>query len=186
MVGMHEDPRPALPRFRVRLGAYRVASYLTGVLLILLVVEMVLKYGFHLEVDAFGASGPIALVLEGSTTGLNLSLWVLIVHGWFYVVYLLACYVLWQSLRWPLWTLLAMAAGGVVPFMSFVTEQLMVRRARRDLDRMERKAAERAAEERELAEIEAGLSERERAELDAEVAAEVEARLDAERREKPA
>lgn len=174
---MHDDPSTSLARIRVALRCYRIASYITGVLLLLLVAEMILKYAFHLEADAFGVNGPLALVLDGTTTGINLSLWVLIVHGWFYVVYLVACYVLWQSLRWPLWTLVAMAAGGVVPFMSFVTEHAMVRRARRDLALRSEQARARQREDRELDEIEANLSDEERAALDAGINAELDERL---------
>lgn len=173
-----DRPRPeAYPKIGAALRFYQVTSYITGVLLLLLVIEMILKYAFHLEVEAFGPFGALALVPEGTTsTGVNLSLWVLIVHGWFYVVYLIACYLLWQLMRWPLLWLLAMAAGGVVPFMSFVTEAFMARKVRvelRDYRATDDAAAREAAE---LDAFEATLSNDERARLDDEVERELAAR----------
>ena len=172
-----DRPRPeTAPRIRGALRFYQVTSYITGVLLLLLVIEMVLKYAFHLEVDAFGAFGPLALVQDGQTTGVNLSRWILIVHGWFYVVYLVACYLLWQLMRWPLVWLLAMAAGGVVPFMSFVTEVLMARKARVELERIAADARAAAADEAELDALDRSLDDGERARLDAAVDRELQAR----------
>ncbi|KAB1650491.1 DUF3817 domain-containing protein [Pseudoclavibacter endophyticus] len=165
-----DRPRPeSFPRINLALRCYQITSYITGVLLLLLVVEMIFKYGFHLEFDAFGAFGVLALVPEGTTSGVNLSLWVLIVHGWFYVVYLIACFVLWQLMRWPLLWLLAMAAGGVVPFMSFITEMFMARKVRTELRGYQRHDAERERERAELSDFEATLSDEERARIDAEV-----------------
>jgi integral membrane protein len=47
----------------------------------------------------------------------------LIVHGWLYVVYLYANFRLWILLRWGIGKFLLIAAGGVVPFLSFFTER---------------------------------------------------------------
>ncbi|MGO2110435.1 MAG: DUF3817 domain-containing protein [Pseudoclavibacter sp.] len=165
-----DRPRPeSFPKISIALRFYQVTAYITGILLLLLVIEMILKYAFHLEVDAFGTNGPIALVLEGTTSGVNLSLWVLIVHGWFYVVYLIASFILWQLMRWPLLWLLAMAAGGVVPFMSFITEVFMARKVRVELRGYRRADADSERERAELEAFEATLSDEERAKIDAEV-----------------
>lgn len=176
-----DRPRPeAFPKIRRSLRFYQVTSAITGVLLLLLVVEMIFKYAFHLEIEAFGPFGPLALVQEGTTSsGINLSRWILIVHGWFYVIYLIACYLLWQLMRWPLGWLLAMAAGGVVPFLSFITEVLMTRKVRAELS--QHRAADDAAarEADELDAFEQTLSDDERARLDAEVDRELQARRDA-------
>lgn len=175
-----DRPRPeAYPKIRGALRFYQVTSIITGVLLLLLVVEMVLKYAFHLEIDAFGVEGPLALVQEDHTTGINLSRWILIIHGWFYVIYLVACYLLWQWMRWPLLWLLAMAAGGVVPFMSFITEAVMTRKVRAEMAAHRASDDADAREDAELAEFEATLSDEERARIDAEVHAELRARRQA-------
>ena len=94
-------------QIRSALGFYKVFAYVTGVLLLALVVEMVAKYGFDTE------------IIVG---GVNLSIGVLILHGWMYVVYLLADFRLWQLMRWPFSKFILIALGGVVPFLSFVVE----------------------------------------------------------------
>lgn len=160
------------PKIRRARRFYTVTAYVTGVLLLLLVAEMVLKYAFHLELELGGPFGFLAFVQEGTTVALNLSLWVLIVHGWFYVVYLIASYLLWMRMRWPLWVLLAMAGGGVVPFLSFVTEYFMGRRADRELAAAAADHQAQVDEDAELREFEESLSDAERAALDAEVRSE--------------
>ncbi|MCC3290336.1 MULTISPECIES: DUF3817 domain-containing protein [Arthrobacter] len=94
-------------QIRSALKFYKVFSYVTGVLLLALVVEMIAKYGFDTE------------IIVGSV---NLSIGVLILHGWMYVVYLLSDFRLWQLMRWPFSKFILIALGGVVPFLSFVVE----------------------------------------------------------------
>ena len=167
-------PAPSeFPRIRGYLRFYKVTSWITGILLLLLVVEMVMKYAFALEIELGGPFGLLALVPDGSVTAINLSRWILIVHGWFYVIYLIACYLVWQKMKWELGWLLAMAGGGVVPFLSFITEWLMSRRTERQLAAYQRYWDAVGDEDAELAEVEASLSEEERAALDAEVAEEL-------------
>lgn len=101
---------------------YRIAAYVTGILLLLLTVEMVAKYGYGLEVEAFGEQGLIAFVPDGQTQALNLSSAILIAHGWFYVVYLFTCFRVWSIIRWPFWRFLWLASGGLFPFLSFFIE----------------------------------------------------------------
>lgn len=143
-------------------------SWVTGVFLLLLVAEMVLKYApTHLEVFSGGSGGPLSLqtVVPGEGCqwfslfvpggmgceivslgdGFNISLMILIVHGWIYVIYLLACFRLWSKLRWPFGRLLAMAAGGVVPFLSFFVEHRVHRIAVDDLARLEAEKAAKSA-----------------------------------------
>lgn len=167
---MAKIPRPEeFPGIRARLSFYKVTSWITGVLLLALVVEMVLKYAFHLEIELFGPFGFVALVQEGTVTAFNLSRWILIIHGWFYVVYLIAAYLVWLKMRWELMWLLAMAGGGVVPFLSFITEHLMAKRAHRELDAAQAHWDAVIAEDAKLAAVEDSLSDDERAALDAEV-----------------
>lgn len=169
----------SIPSIQRSLRFYIVAAYVTGVLLLLLVAEMILKYALHLEVEVGGPFGAVALVAADTVTAFNLSLWILIIHGWFYVVYLISCYVVWVRMKWEIGWLLAMAAGGVVPFLSFITEALMSRRARRQIAEAEVRAGEREREDARLSDVEAGLSAQERAQLDADVEAEVRRRRDA-------
>lgn len=92
---------PALKR-------YRVMAIVTGVMLLLLVAEIVVKYGF----------------LGGRAWGGDV---VAIVHGWVYVVYLVSVLDLWSKLRWRFGRLVALVLAGVVPVLSFVVERRIVR-----------------------------------------------------------
>ena len=168
--------RRDFPRIRSYLRFYQVTAWITGVLLLLLTVEMVLKYAFNLEIEMGGPFGFLALLPSEQVTAINVSRWILIIHGWFYVIYLIACYLVWQKMKWELVWLLAMAGGGVVPFLSFITEHLMTRRTKRQLAEYEEYWQAREAEDAELADVEESLSDEERASLEAEVAAEVERR----------
>lgn len=125
------EPKLAdLPRIRGALRFYQVASVITGVMLLLLCAEMLLKYVWHLELYAFGPGGflsfqPVietAAGLESTGTGVNLSTGILIAHGWFYVVYLFSDFRLWSLMRWPFTRFILIALGGIIPFLSFFLE----------------------------------------------------------------
>lgn len=106
---------------------FRVAAYVTGGMLLLLTFEMILKYGFGVEIEAGGPFGFLALVPTDTVVAINISTWILIVHGWLYVVYLFTCFQLWSAMRWPITYFPLLALGGVVPFLSFITEGLVRR-----------------------------------------------------------
>jgi integral membrane protein len=117
------QPKPAdLPRIAGALRLYQVSSIITGVLLLLLCAEVVAKYFFGTELEGGGPNGFLALVPEGTVTAVNLSTGLLIVHGWFYVLYLFADFRLWSMMRWPFLTFLVIALGGIIPFLSFFLE----------------------------------------------------------------
>jgi integral membrane protein len=89
------------------LKRYRVMAYVVGVMLLLLVfVAMPLKYWGH-NSGAVKIVGPL--------------------HGALFVVYLLAVLQLAFVRRWPLLRTGLVMLGGVVPFLSFVTERRVVR-----------------------------------------------------------
>lgn len=120
------------PRIRKALTLYKWTSVITGVMLLLLVAEMVLKYAFGYEVYAFAEQGVLSLVKvsefgESQSTGVNLSTGILIAHGWFYVLYLFSNFLIWSPMRWPFWKFLLLASGGVIPFMSFFLEGRIAR-----------------------------------------------------------
>jgi len=91
---------------RAALGRYRVMAWVTGVMLLVLVVEIVLKY-------VVGAPDPVMRWIG----------WVPFAHGWIYVVYLVTVLDLWSKMRWGFGRLVAMVLAGVVPVMSFVVER---------------------------------------------------------------
>ncbi|MFC4223921.1 DUF3817 domain-containing protein [Lysinibacter cavernae] len=142
------EPRPSdYPRIRKALTFYKVTSVITGVMLLLLCAEMLLKYVMHYEIFAFGPNGILTLEhlemtadgsLENSmTSGVNVSTGILIAHGWFYVLYLFGDFRLWSLMRWPFTKFLLIAAGGVVPFLSFVMEVRVAREVTAFLDEKE-------------------------------------------------
>ncbi|WP_353807340.1 DUF3817 domain-containing protein [Agromyces sp. SYSU T00194] len=117
------EPKSAdLPRIRGALRFYQVCSVITGVLLLALVGEMVMKYAFGLELELAGPQGVLAFVPTDTVTAVNLSTGILMVHGWFYVVYLFSDFRLWSLMRWPFLRFLVIASGGIVPFLSFFLE----------------------------------------------------------------
>jgi len=125
------------PRIRTALAVYRVLAYATGVFLLILVVEIILKYVIGLEVEVGGVGGFLALVPAGNVQAVNLSLVVQITHGYLYLVYLIADFVLVTFLRWPITRFILIAAGGVVPLLSFFTERRITHEVRDYLARRE-------------------------------------------------
>jgi integral membrane protein len=127
-----------LPRIRKALTFYRVSAYVTGILLLLLVLEMLFKYTpLQLEIEMGGPNGFLALVPIDTVTAINLSTGILILHGWLYVVYLFADFRLWSLMRWPFTRFIAIALGGVVPFLSFIVEHYLTRRTKREIAELE-------------------------------------------------
>ncbi|MEU2716954.1 DUF3817 domain-containing protein [Streptomyces sp. NPDC007205] len=87
------------------LTRYRVMAYTTGVLLVLLCLSMIAKYGLHID----GAADFTRVVA--------------IAHGWLYVIYLIFAFDLGSKAKWPvgkqLWVLLA----GTIPTAAFIVER---------------------------------------------------------------
>ncbi|WP_212908990.1 DUF3817 domain-containing protein [Streptomyces sp. TS71-3] len=103
------------------LTRYRVMAYVTGVLLVLLTLGCIAKYGLQMN----GAAGFVTAVG--------------IAHGWLYVVYLIFAFDLGSKARMPLPRLLWVLLAGTIPTAAFFVE----RRVTREL---EPKIAEDASE----------------------------------------
>ncbi|MFC7406503.1 DUF3817 domain-containing protein [Georgenia alba] len=114
-----EKERRARNGFR----AYQVLAFVTGGMLLLLCVEMLLKYVLR-------ADGVVAY-LE----------WVPFVHGWIYVIYLATVFNLWSIMRWSFGRVVVLVAGGVVPVLSFVMERRAERWFAADLPPLLERAA---------------------------------------------
>ena len=84
------------------LTRYRVMAYLTGVFLLLLTTNVILKYVLH--------------------TG-HLGAWVAVAHGWLYLVYVIVAVDLWFRTRLPVPATVGVVLAGTIPFMSFVAER---------------------------------------------------------------
>ncbi len=90
---------------------------ITGVFLLILCVEMILKYIVRVDDDVMGYVS-----------------WIPYAHGWIYVVYLVTVIDLWSKMRWKFKRLTMMVLAGVVPVMSFVVEKNVSAQARALLD----------------------------------------------------
>jgi len=120
---MPVGPRPSdIPRLRTALKVYRVSAAITGVFLLLLVVMMVFRYGFLVDIELGGPFGFLVLTPREQITGINLSTVILAAHGWFYVLYLGCDFVMWRLARFSFGKFLLIALAGVVPFLSFYFE----------------------------------------------------------------
>lgn len=89
------------------LTRFRVVAYVVGVFLILLTVGVVLRYGF------------------GHPT---LSQTVSPIHGFLYILYLVAVFDLGRRHDWSLPRMVLVMLAGTVPFASFYAERVVVRR----------------------------------------------------------
>jgi integral membrane protein len=124
-------PRPAdVPRIRRTVAVYKVSSIITGTFLLLLVLMMVTRYGFGVDIELLGPYGFLTLTPKDLIAGINLSTVILIVHGWLYVLYLACDLLLWRYIRWSFAKFVFIALGGIIPFLSFFLE----RRVPRDVE----------------------------------------------------
>jgi len=126
-----------LPRIKNALRLYRVTSIITGTFLLLLVLMMVFRYGFGVDIELNGPEGFLALTPKDLIIGVNLSTIILIVHGWFYVVYLFSDFRLWSLMRWTFSRFIIIALGGVVPFLSFIVERRVHRQTIAQLEALQ-------------------------------------------------
>jgi integral membrane protein len=115
------------------LNQYRVAANVTGYFLLLITALYVIRLTNSTDLWLAGPHGFLTfehfiLDADGFKTGfpsegINLTSIVLIVHGWLYVFYLYTDFRLWSLLKWNLGRFLLIAAGGVVPLLSFFAER---------------------------------------------------------------
>jgi hypothetical protein len=133
-------PRAAdVPRIRLVLKLFRVSAIITGLFLLLLVVMMVARYGFLVDIEYSDAYGfgltPRDLIEERGS--LNVSLVILTTHGWLYVLYLALDFLLWRFTRWSFGRFLFIALGGIIPLLSFFFEFSVPRWVRAELAKVE-------------------------------------------------
>ena len=132
------------PKVRGALKFYQVFAYVTGIMLLLLCVEMIVKYGLGYQLFAFSNYGALTLVpvkTAVAPTGVDLSTGILIAHGWLYVVYLFSDFRLWSLMRWPFSKFVTIALGGVIPFLSFFVEARITKQVKSYLAGREAEAA---------------------------------------------
>jgi len=98
---MSSGSAPDTSRIRTALTGYRVMAWATGIWLIALCYEIVVKYVVQVE---------------------NPPSWIGVVHGWVYFVYLLATLNLAVKVRWPLWTTVGTLLAGTIPLLGIILE----------------------------------------------------------------
>ena len=137
----------SLPAISSALKLYKVSSFITGTFLLLLMATWglrrleVVTQGATVGYDiwAFGPNGLLTLepyLNDGQglpDTGINVTVAILVIHGWLYVLYLFADFRLWTLMRWSFWRFLLIASGGIVPFLSFYTERRYARIAQEEI-----------------------------------------------------
>lgn len=138
-------PKPEdFPKIRGALKFYAVFAYITGIMLLLLCVEMIVKYGLGYQLFALSNYGALTLVpvkTAVAPTGIDLSTGILIAHGWLYVIYLFSDFRLWSLMRWPFSKFITIALGGVIPFLSFFVESRISKQVKSYLAGREAEAA---------------------------------------------
>ncbi|TDC49657.1 DUF3817 domain-containing protein [Jiangella ureilytica] len=85
-------------------------AYVTGVVLLVLCVAIFVRYGPPGDATMSRTVSPI--------------------HGWLYVIYLVATGLLVHQRGWKASWAVLIALAGTVPFASFVAERFVVRKAR--------------------------------------------------------
>lgn len=102
-----EDPH----RVRSALTFFRVTAVIAGLALIVLVIEMVLKYALHNDVLSWWSP----------------------VHGLLFMGFVAATYNLGSKLRWPMGRMVGYVLTAFVPLLSFWLEQKVTREVREQL-----------------------------------------------------
>lgn len=90
-------------RVRLALTLFSISAWVTGVFLIALTIEMILKYPLGVDVG-------------------NWDTIIAIGHGWVYMVYLICTLNLGLKARWDPTRWVTTAISGVVPLLSFFVE----------------------------------------------------------------
>jgi integral membrane protein len=93
---------------RKALTPYRILAWTTGIWLIALCYEMVMKYGYG--VDDLG--------------------WIGVVHGWVYFVYLLATANLAVKVRWPIAKTVGVLLAGTIPLLGIIVEHFQTKQVK--------------------------------------------------------
>ncbi|MGL5828178.1 MAG: DUF3817 domain-containing protein [Angustibacter sp.] len=92
------------PRLAAALRRYRIMALLVGIGLLVLCLEILLKYGFDNPVLDWWAQ----------------------VHGFLYILYVIVAADLGLTARWSLRRILLVLLAGTVPFFSFLMERRIV------------------------------------------------------------
>ena len=101
-------PSASPAKIAAALRRYRIAAYVVGTFLLLLVVAMFFKYA---------GGNPHMVEVVGP------------IHGFIYAVYLVIALDLALRARWSIRGTLLVLLAGTIPFLSFVAERAVTRRS---------------------------------------------------------
>lgn len=106
---MNSQSAPETRTIQTALNRYRVMAWVTGICLIVLCANMVLKYVFKIDYS------------------LN---WIGLVHGTAYILYLFFTVDLAIKVRWPLWTTVGTLLAGTIPLLGIILEHSRTQQVR--------------------------------------------------------
>lgn len=109
-----------VPKARTALTFFRVMAVIVGIGLLLLVVELVLHWGFKNEALAWWPQP----------------------HGILFIIYVAATANLGFKMRWDIPKMVGVILAGVVPFLSFYVEHRVSGTVKRELDGIEARKLE--------------------------------------------
>jgi integral membrane protein len=115
----------AVPPVEKALTRYRVMAWIVGVMLLLLVAGMLLRYVFKV----IDTTAPIAIA-----------------HGWLYMIYVIVALDLCLRLRWPVLRMAFVVLAGTIPFVSFVAEHKVTQWVKGEIAEKQAKDAAASAE----------------------------------------
>jgi integral membrane protein len=110
-VAGESSPRTSTEPVRKALIAYRVLAWATGIWLIALCYEMVLKYVVQVE---------------------DPPSWIGVVHGWVYFAYLLSAANLATKVRWPIGKTIGVLLAGTIPLLGIIVEHFQTKQVKAD------------------------------------------------------
>ena len=102
---------------------YRVMAYATGVALLLLTLHIIIQ-GFQMQNtdESWFSNEGLSSVIPHAGHLIPL------IHGWFYLIYVIVAIDLWMRTRLPLGGTILVLLAGTIPVMSFVAERWVTRR----------------------------------------------------------
>jgi integral membrane protein len=107
-------------------NAYRILAFTVGVLLLIGVVSVLLTGSIE-SLTLYTVSEDSTAYKIGHPLGL---VWIL--HGWFYIAYLVVAFLLSRRAGWSMTYFVVMLLAGLVPVLMFFVEHLVARRFRRE------------------------------------------------------
>lgn len=117
-------------KVRSALIRYRVLAWVTGLWLLLLVSEVIVKIlsggwtSWQTGIHVIDRQNSVVQAMEI----------VPIVHGWVYFVYLICTIDLAIKVRWPIGKIIVTAIAGTIPFLSFWFEHIRTREVKAQYD----------------------------------------------------